>query len=205
MFDTILLVLAICIDSFIVSIAYGAQSIRIPLKSICIIAFFGTLFLGLSLYLAKFLQQFFSDQICHYISFTILFVIGIISLFQNQMKRYLKKHKEGKLMFSLKEISFVIDVYIDETIADTDHSKSLSASEAVYLAIALSIDSLATGIAFGMAVNDPRDVLLISFMMGILILSFGQWLGSRISKAVSYDLSWMTGVILLILAFSRIW
>ena len=108
-------------------------------------------------------------------------------------------------MFSMKEISFVIDVYIDETRADIDHSKILSAKEAIYLAIALSIDSLATGIAFGMAINDPKEVLLISFVMGILILTIGQWLGRRISKAVSYDLSWMTGVILLILAFSRIW
>lgn len=203
--DIVLLVLAVCIDSFIVSMAYGAQSIKIPLKSVMIIAGFGTFFLGVSLYLAKFLQQFFSLQICYYISFTILFIIGIISLFQTQMKYYLKKHKEGKLMFSLKEISFVVDVYIDETKADADHSKVLSAKEAVYLAIALSIDSLATGIAFGMAVQDPREVLLISFLMGVMILAIGQWIGKRISKVLDFDLSWITGVILLILAFSRLW
>lgn len=205
MMDIILLVLAVCVDSFIVSLTYGTQSIRIPMKSTLIIAGFGTFFLGVSLYLAKFLQQFFSFQVCRYISFMILFIIGIISLFQTQMKRYLKKHKEGKLMFSFKEISFVIDVFIDETKADADSSKVLSTSEAIYLAIALSIDSLATGLAFGMAVHDPREVLLISFLMGILILTIGQIIGKRISSKINYDLSWMSGVILIILSFSRIW
>lgn len=205
MLDSILLVLAVCIDSFIVSMAYGAKSICIPLKSVMIIAGFGTFFLGVSLYLAKFLQQFFSLQICYYISFAILFIIGIISLFQTQMKYYLKKHKEGKLMFSLKEISFVIDVYIDETKADIDDSKVLSAKEAIYLAIALSIDSIASGIAFGMAVQDPKEVLLVSFFIGIIILEIGQYLGKRISNAITFDISWITGIILIILAFSRLW
>ena len=98
-----------------------------------------------------------------------------------------------------------IDVYIDETKADIDHSKELNAKEAVYLAVALSIDSLATGIAFGMAVQDPLDVLFISLLMGILIIVIGQWIGKRISKAVHMDLSWISGLILIILAFSRLW
>ncbi|MCI8272443.1 MAG: sporulation membrane protein YtaF [Erysipelotrichaceae bacterium] len=205
MADAILLVLAVCIDAFAVSVAYGAQSIRIPLKSVCIIAGFGTFFLGISLYLAVLLQQFFPLYVCRYISFAVLLALGIISLFQTQMKRYVKKHKEGKLVFSWQEISFVIDVYIDETKADIDHSKELNAKEAVYLAVALSIDSLATGIAFGMAVQNPLDVLLISLLMGILIIVIGQWIGKRISKAVHMDLSWISGLILIILAFSRLW
>lgn len=203
MLDAILLVFAICMDAFIVSVAYGTQNIRIPRKSIIIIAFFGTFFLGISCYLAQLIQMFVSPKVCTMISFIILLMIGIISLFQNQMKRYLQHHTEEKWKFRFKEISFVIDVYIDETKADLDKSNDLNAKEAIYLGIALSIDSLASGIAFGMSIVNPQELLLISFVMGICMISVGHMIGRRLSNKLKVDISWLSGVILIVLAFMR--
>ena len=66
-------------------------------------------------------------------------------------------------------ISFVVlDIYLDETKADADNSKLLSLKEALYLAVALSIDSLASGFALGISVCSLLPVLVISFCVGIL-------------------------------------
>ena len=204
MLDTLLLVTAVCLDSFIVSVAYGTNEIKVPKKSVFIIVFFGTFFLTLSLYIARFLQAFLSQEFCVFLSFMILLGLGVTSFFQSRVKLYLQKHKEGKWKFKMKEISFVIDVYIDETKADRDCSKVLTSREAIYLAVALSLDSLASGIAYGMTIQHPENIILLSLMMGILFIYMGLAIGKRLAKSISYDLSWLSGVILILLAFLRI-
>ncbi len=204
MLDTLLLVTAVCLDSFIVSMAYGTNEIKVPKQSVFIIVFFGTFFLTLSLYVAGFLQHFLSKEFCSFLSFMILLLIGIISFFQSRVKLYLQKHKEGKLKFKMKEISFVIDVYIDETKADRDCSKVLTSKEAIYLAFALSLDSLASGLAYGMTIKHPENVIVISFVMGVIFIYAGLAIGKRLAKSFPYDLSWLSGAILIILAFLRI-
>lgn len=69
--------------------------------------------------------------------------MGTVSLFQNMLKNALRKRQgEGGLKFSFFNIDFVICVYLDETKADCDSSKTLSAKEAVTLALALSATPL---------------------------------------------------------------
>ncbi|HAH93775.1 MAG TPA: sporulation protein, partial [Dielma fastidiosa] len=73
-----------------------------------------------------------------------------------------------------------------------------------YLAIALSIDSLASGFALGISIVQPLPVLIISFCIGILAILCGSFLGSRMLSLKECRLSWLSGVLFLILAFSRI-
>lgn len=203
MMDMILLVVATGCDSFLMSIAYGVEGIRIPFKACVLIAFCGTFCLGISFLLASVLTNVLSVETGKYISFTILFILGITNLFQVQVKHYVKKHKAQPLIIRFKEISFVIDIFLDETQADADQSKELSLKEAMYLGIALSIDSLASGLAFGIGLRDVRIVLLLSFIAGICIICIGSFLGKHISSFVNFDISWISGCMLLVLAFLR--
>lgn len=138
------------------------------------------------------------------ISFTIFFMIGLSSLFQGTIKSFLGTYKRKKLSFEYSGISFVLDIYLDETKADADNSKLLSLKEALYLAVALSIDSLASGFALGISIVQPLSVLVISFCVGILAILGGSFLGSRVLSLKECRLSWVSGVLFLILAFSRI-
>lgn len=202
MWNAFLLVIALSLDSFLASLAYGGEHIRIPWKSAILISSIGVLFL--SLYTAAFIQQFIPPYICRMISFVIFFMIGISSLFQGTIKSFLGTYKRKKLSFEYSGISFVLDIYLDETKADADHSKLLSLKEALYLAIALSIDSLASGFALGISIIQPLPVLIISFCIGILAILCGSFLGSRMLSLKECRLSWLSGVLFLILAFSRI-
>lgn len=204
MFQSLLLVIALSIDSFLASLAYGTENIRIPLRSAILIASIGVLFLGISLYTATFIQLFIPKDMCKWISFTIFFIVGMGSIFQGTIKRFLRKSKQKQLTFAYSGISFVIDVYLDETKADVDHSKYLSLKEAIYLAIALSIDSLGSGFALGVSIHNPIPVLIISFCVGVLAVLGGSFCGEHFISKADYDLSWMSGILFVILGLSRV-
>lgn len=204
MLPSFLLVIALSVDSFLAALAYGAERIKIPLRSAVLIALIGVVFLSISLYTASFIQQFIPAYICCWISFVIFFLIGISSLFQGALKKFLSNCKRKKLSFEYSGISFVLDVYLDETKADIDQSKCLSLKEALYLAIALSIDSLVSGFALGIGIVNPFMVLCISFCIGILSVLVGSYIGQKVLCLTSVNLSWISGILFLILACSRI-
>lgn len=204
MLPSLLLVIALSIDSLLASLAYGAEKIHIPIRSATLIAGIGVLFLGISLYTASFIQMYIPSYVCKWISFTIFFMVGISSIFQGTIKQFLRKSKQKKLTFEYSGISFVLDVYLDETKADVDHSKSLSLKEALYLAIALSIDSLVSGFALGIGITHPLPVLLVSFCIGVIAVLLGSYLGRKMITLSKIDLSWISGALFLVLAMSRI-
>lgn len=204
MVDMLLLICATCCDSFFMSVAYGAERIDISWKATLIIAFCGTSLLGVSIALAKSFSSFLSPQIGRWISFLILTGLGLTHLFQAQVKRYVKKQKHKPLIIKMKGISFVIDIFLDETEADQDHSKELSISEALYLGIALSLDSLASGLAYGIGVVNFGLLLGCSFGFGVVLIVVGSALGKRLMCRFTGDVSWLSGCLLMILALLRL-
>lgn len=204
MFHGFLLIVALCLDSFMAAFAYGTNKVKIPLISAMLIAFIGSSFLGISTYAAVYVQDFLTPQICTMIAFTIFFLIGLSSLFQSSIKAYLKKYSNSrKLSLRYGSIAFVIDVYVDEMNADKDHSNYLSLKEAFYLAMALSLDSLVSGFALGIGINNPFLLVLCSFLIGLLAIMSGHFLGSKFQSGEK-DISWLSGLIFIILAFMRL-
>lgn len=204
MVQSFLLVIALSVDSFLASLAYGAEKIKIPIKSALLISLIGVAFLSVSLYTASFIQQFIPSNICSNISFIIFFLISLSSLFQGTIKSFLKNCERKKLEFSCKGVSFVLDIYLDETNADADNSKLLSLKEALYLAIALSIDSLVSGFALGISIEKPLSVLLFSFCIGFAAVISGSFIGRKVTSISKWNLSWISGVLFMILAFTKI-
>lgn len=204
MLHSFLLVIALSLDSFLASLAYGSEKIKIPIKSAVLISCIGTLFLGISLYTASFMQYLIPGNLCSIISFLIFFLIGMSSIFQGTIKQFLRTCKRKKLSFEYSGISFVLDVYLDETRADADHSKLLSLREALYLAIALSIDSLVSGFALGISILHPLPVVVVSFFVGLIAILSGSKLARRAGEMANWNFSWVSGILFLILAFSRI-
>lgn len=205
MLPALLLVIAVCIDAFATSISYGISKIKIPFISALIISITGTGFLACSLFFARILSEFINPQVCIIVSVTLLIALGVINLFQNTIKSYLKKHKGRKnVSFSLFDVSFVIDIILDDTKADADNSKHLSSCEAFGLAIALSIDSLATGFSVGLSIQNILVPIALSLAVGLLAIIVGCMIGQRISRKTSVNLSWISGVMLIVLAVSKL-
>lgn len=206
MFSSLLLVLSISIDSFVASIAYGTNKIKIPLKSALIIDIVSALVLGISLSIGSFVRNLIPGNIAVFFSFAILFGLGIYRLFECIFKNYILKRSNSQkpLTFKLFDFKFVMEVYADETKADFDNSKSLSASEAFYLSLALSLDSLAVGFGGSLISINPIQVIIIALVAGIIAISLGGLIGKKLIEKSSLNLSWLSGAILILLAFMRI-
>lgn len=202
--ESLLLVLALSLDAFVASIAYGANRIKIPPLSIIIIDIFCSLSLGLSLFLGSQVKKILPENIAIYISFIILMLLGIYYLFEGLVKSYLGKKIGEKVKIKLFDIWLIVDIYIDGTKADLNLSKILDSKEALYLAIALSLDSLAVGFGSSLANINYINVIVLSLIIGMISIWSGVALGKKIVEKADINLSWLSGVLLIILAILKL-
>jgi len=205
MLQSLLLVLSLCLDTFVASMAYGADKIKIPFYSSIIINLICSLFLGISIFLGDILNNFIPINIATFFSFILLLSLGIYRIFEVFFKKYIRKvsSKDKPITFKVFDFKFVLQIYADEIKADYDNSKLLSAKEAFYLAIALSLDSLAVGFSSGLVYVNYTQVILLCFLVGIICLTLGSYLGKYFANIIDVNLSWISGVLLIILAIMR--
>ncbi|MDB8791261.1 sporulation membrane protein YtaF, partial [Romboutsia sp. 1001216sp1] len=136
MLQSLLLVLSLSLDTFVASVAYGTNKIKIPFKSASIITLVSTITLGISLFLGSLFKDLLSANIASLLSFLLLLGLGIFRLFECIIKSYIDKiyNNQAPLTFKLFDFKFVLEIYADETKADYDKSKMLTPKEAFYLA-----------------------------------------------------------------------
>ena len=205
MLQSLLLVISLCLDTFVASIAYGTDKIKIPFYSSIIINLVCSLFLGIALFLGDILNNFLPVNVATYLSFFLLLSLGVYRVFEVFCKNYIRKfsNKDKSLTFKFFDFKFVLQIYADEIKADYDHSKLLSAKEALYLSIALSLDSLAVGFGSGLGSVNYVQVITLCFLIGMVSLILGSQLGGHFAKIINVNLSWISGVLLIVLAFMR--
>lgn len=206
MLQSVLLVVSLCIDAFAASFAYGSNKIKIPFLSGTVMTFISTLFLVISLALGTFIKSFLPNTIAPFICFTLLFILGIVRLFEGLIKNFLnqKALSPNHIELTIFDFKLILNVYADATRADIDHSKVLSTKEALYLGIALSLDSLAVGLSVSLAVINFYEIIIFSLVFNALALLLGCALGQRLAEKVETDLSWVSGMILILLAFLKL-
>ena len=206
MVQSLILVLSLCIDTFVTSIVYSSNKIKIPVVSGLIIDTICSLFLAISLFFGYLIKDFIPINIASTISFLLLLILGVYRLFEAFFKNLIKKYydKGSPLTFKIIEFKFILQIYADEVKADLDESKILSPKEAFFLAVALSLDSLTVGFGCSLGTVNYLATVLLSFLVGALLLVLGGYVGKNISKNYNLNLSWLSGVLLIILAFIRI-
>ena len=204
--EVILLVLVLSLDAFVASIAYGTNKIKIPFRSVLIINTICSLFLGVSIFFGSQIKKILPNNITLILSFSILMLLGIYYLFESIIKTYLEKKLEEneKVKIKLFDIWIIIDVYCDETKADFNLSKKLDAKEAVYLATALSLDSLAVGFGSSLGNINYLHVIGLSLIIGLFSIYSGIFIGKKIVEKTKINLSWLSGILLIILAILKL-
>ena len=206
MVQSLILVLSLCIDTFVTSIVYSSNKIKIPVVSGLIIDTICSLFLAISLFFGYLIKDFIPINIASTISFLLLLILGVYRLFEAFFKNLIKRYydKGSPLTFKIFEFKFILQIYADEVKADLDESKILSPKEAFFLAVALSLDSLTVGFGCSLGTVNYLATVLLSFLVGALLLVLGGYVGKKISKNYNLNLSCLSGVLLIILAFIRI-
>lgn len=204
--EALLLVTSLSIDAFVSSFAYGASKIKIPLKSIMIINIVGSIILGVSLFLGVIFRPFINESMAYTISFGILFTLGITKIFDSTVKTLITKYSniDKEVKFSMFDLQFILNVYANPERADVDKSRIVSPKEAVYLAIALALDSFAVGFGAGLSDVNAMQIVGFSLITDMIAIILGCYIGNKIAEKVSLNLSWISGLILITLAFTKL-
>lgn len=204
MFEWLFLIMALSFDALLVSITYGLDNIKVSHLASVIIAFIGTLFLFLSLSFATLIQQLLSEKLALALSAGLLMLLGCCTLFNSLWKSWLGKLKKQPMCVRFKNIVLLLEIAEDEKNADMDNSNTLSVKEAIMLATALSMDSLASGFAYGLAMTPTFVLYLVNFIVCVLFVDTGLVIGKKMKGRLRWDLSWLSGAFLILLAFSRL-
>lgn len=197
---------ALSVDAFAAGFAYGTKQIRLSRRSVLVINLICSAIVGLSLGLGSLAAIFVPAGVQRGLCFGLLFVLGLIKLLDGITRSAIRRYGnlDGKLDFSLFSLRFVLHVYADPAAVDLDHSKSISITEAASLALALSLDGAAVGFGAAMGKASIPAVVIASLAANQISLLSGSWLGERLSRRLNMSLSWLGGVILLLLAFSKL-
>jgi len=204
--EAVMLALALSVDSFIASFSYGSNKIKIPLLSVGIINLLCSGILGVSLIAGTLIRAYIPDSVTMMVCFFILFILGIIKLLDSFAKTIIRKynHINHEIKFSMFSFKFILTLYADPIEADVDSSKLISPAEAASLAVALSLDGLAVG--FGAAVGNVNGlaVVLSSLVIGTLAIMLGCHTGNKAAHKLPFNLSWLSGALLILLAVMKL-
>ena len=199
MVQAVLLAFAVCMDTFFSSMGCAMNGITIPKRCALLMSAVGTIFLSISLYFAQVLNQILPENLFRYAGAGILFFSGCVQMLKEGLPEVFRKYQPN---WKWTIAGLVVKIYFDETLADTDHSKTLSLTEALTFSAVLSLDSLASGIGAGIEENYHLFCLLLTFCAGFFLTCSGAALGKYCHNKKNF--SWIGGIFLIILAFSRI-
>jgi len=199
--QTFLLVFALGVDALVCSFSYGVSKIRIPLKSMLVINLITLLLLAFGIMIARILGEFFPPVFVYALSFLILFVLGLFKIFEGAIKGMIKRHEGSRnFRFSMFNLGFVLQVYAQYELADSDDSKVLSIKEAIPLAFAVGFDGFSVGLSIGLLQTHTAFLLGMSFIVGVACVALGEYLGRKVARKISFDFSIVSGLILILIA-----
>lgn len=204
--EPLVLVTALSVDAFVASFAYGTNQIKIPFRSVAVISGICSAILGVSLFLGSLVRPFMPEHLAGVLCFSILFLLGIAKLCDSAIKSLIRRSQgiHKKISFSAMHLRFILDVYANPENADSDCSKSLSAVEAAPLAIALSLDGLAVGFGAALSEAAPLRAVLFSLVANVIAVCAGSLTGNKVAEKIPLDLSWVSGLLLIVLAFLKL-
>ncbi|MCL2050939.1 MAG: sporulation membrane protein YtaF [Lachnospiraceae bacterium] len=206
LFEAAILASSMSLDALAAGFAYGTNKTKIPMLSAFIINLICTGVTGLALLIGAILKPYLPAGLTVALAFAILLTIGLIKLLDSITKSIIRKHNHlsKEINGSLFNFKFVLNVYANPEAADIDSSKSLSSSEAVLLAVSLSLDGIAVGFGAALVNINVAAVILWSLFTNVGFLLGGHLLGQKLSAKLSFNFSWLGGVALIALAVSKL-
>lgn len=194
---------AVSLDSLTAGFSYGTKKVRIEILSLLLLACVPSVFITAAGSIGSLIGSLFPAGILPILSFSILFIIGGAKLLESLIRYLAKKHPGliGSRGCKIKQINIIFTVYLSPEEANRTDLQVLSAKEALLLSLALSLDSVLAGMAFTASAIPRLTLLLSAILFHLLLFLAGYTLGRLLSRVLPIDLSWLSGLCLLLLAF----
>jgi len=205
----LLLAIAVSLDSFSVGFTYGMRKMRIPLKSIFIIACCSAVTMLGAMFLGELLTKIFPIYITEKLGGLILMLIGAWVLYQffRPTKEVGEEEEVEKTIinFEIKTFGIVINILRKPMTADIDKSGTITGVEAFLLGVALSLDAFGAGIGAALLGYSPIIMSVLVACMSSLFVSFGIKSGHIFSRFSWMDkFSCLPGIILIIIGIWKL-
>lgn len=206
MFLTIMPVLlfmfAVSIDSLTAGFSYGTSKVRIQPLSAVFLVFIPAVSITLMTRIGSLLFSFIPAHIFSVLSFLLLFFLACEKLIESLIRHLAGKYPNnvGNWAYKIKQVNIIFTIYFSPEDANKQDVQVLSAKEALFLSLALSLDSILASMAFSCQVSSLLFFFLLAVFFHFLLFMAGYMLGLLVSRKFSIDLSWLSGLFLLLLA-----
>lgn len=193
--------LAVSADGFIVGLSYGFARIKIPLLSLIIITLASCLAVTVSMLLGQGLTVYLPPARATQIGAVLIIAVGVYFLLNACRERISNldiKDQEPLFTFSVRFLGIIVQILKEPSRADFDASGEISAREAFFLGLALSLDALGAGVGVAMAgfniLTTAASVGVVKFIMVSLGILLGHRVENRRLQSIS---SFFPGLVLI--------
>ncbi len=148
----------------------------------------------------------FPASVLSLLSFLLLFFLGCEKLLESLIRHLAKAYPDivGNWTCKIRQLNIIFTIYFSPEEANKQEVQILSGKEAFFLSLALSLDSMFASMAFSCQVNSLLFLFLSAAFFHFLLFSIGYLSGLFLSKKCSFDLSWLSGLFLLLLSFGTL-
>ena len=178
--NSIILAISSSIDSLGIGITYGIKNTNISYFGKVILFIISFIVTSLSILFGNIIKNILSEHITNFIGSAILFFLGIFICFQAFKKN----------------VSY-----------DLDNSNSIDFKEAIFLGLALSMDSFCIGIGGSIIGINPYFFPLLISAFQFIFLSIGNFLGKKLYYFSSLpDCVWslLSGILLILISLIKL-
>ena len=198
--------LAVTLDSLTAGLTYGTRKVRILPLSYLILICIPALFITAANQLGTLLACLLPPQVLPWISFLLLFLLGISKIIESLIRRLAAKHPSLTRNWGckIKQINIIFTIYLSPEYANVEDLQILSAKEALLLSLALSLDSILVGMAFTTEEVSWILLFLLAILFNLLFFLVGYLVGHVLCHLFHVDLSWLSGLLLLLLALQAL-
>ena len=206
MFSTILPVLffmlAVSIDSLSAGFSYGTSKVRIQPLAAAFLVLIPSVCITLMTRVGSFLSSFLPASVFNVFSFLVLFFLAFEKLLESFIRHLAGKYPNtaGNWAYKIKQLNIIFTIYFSPEDANQEDVQVLSGKEAFFLSLALSLDSIFTSMVFSCQMQSLLLFFLLAVLFHFLFFYAGLFFGLFVSKKFSIDLSWLSGLFLLLLA-----
>ncbi len=186
----ILLVIVLSMDAFAAGFSYGIEKVQVPFFSLFIIALLSGSMLTASMIAGDFILRLIPAKLTKGISFSVLFLLSLYK-FYDALPRL---HAKGRGL-TTGNISQKVN---------REDKAILSWQEAFLLAFALSADNISAGLCTGTIPLPFIILLLLTTAIHFVSIRLGLLTGHFLSNKASHRFTWLSALVLMLLAFYRL-
>lgn len=177
------------LDSFTVSVSYGIRNIKLPYKSILAVCIISTIGTFLPMKFGQIIISYTGENIINYIGSIILIIIGAFFIYETVVAKD----------------DIIKDVLNNPTTIDIDKSGTIDINEALILAIALTVNNIAVGVASSVAGLSIIHTTLFTFIVTFVSIQLGYSLGKhKLANSFGNYSQITSGFIMILIGFIKI-